>query len=217
MNSYQYAKQNNLLGTDAEIVEQLSVLGVTATSIDIACLMELLNFRAMLRKTDGSGGSERWVGTLQNLKGSLAKLGMVDAVAGYETWFSHVTNPRQSKWDTTRPEFSASFWQLYLVFADQPGMPTKADFEAIAALGGGWLFADLTVYKFQADKLAYEAEQVEIAARQQAEQTAEANRVRKQLTYSALVDAARWVETLEQCPTRTELSDYLDSNLPSEE
>lgn len=61
MNSYQYAKQNNLLGTDAEIVEQLSVLGVTATSIDIACLMELLNFRAMLRKTDGSGGSERWV------------------------------------------------------------------------------------------------------------------------------------------------------------
>ena len=43
------------VSTDAEAVAALQASGVTARKIDLAYLMELLNFRGMLRKTDGSG------------------------------------------------------------------------------------------------------------------------------------------------------------------
>lgn len=148
MNAYQYAQQAGLTGTDQEIVDQLVASGVTATPIELAYLLEMLNFRNMLRKTDGSSGDERWKGTLQNLKSALIGLGLDDKVTAYEMWFSHVTNPRQSRWDTTRPEFAVPFWQMKLAFADQPSMPTSDDFVAVASLGGGWLFSDLTAEQY---------------------------------------------------------------------
>ena len=148
MNAYEKAQQLGLTGTDSEIVSQLAALGVTERPISLAYLMEMLNLRGMLRKTDGSGGQERWVGTLQNLKVALVALNQTEAVTAYETWFSHVTNPRQVSWDTTLPEYAAGFWSMRQNFAGVENMPSVADFTAIAALGGGWKFATLTAQDF---------------------------------------------------------------------
>lgn len=156
--AYEYAQQLGLTGTDSEIVAQLSALGVTERPISLAYLMELLNLRGMLRKTDGSGGQERWVGTLQNLKAALVSMNQTEAVTSYETWFSHVTNPRQVSWDTTLPEYAAGFWAMRQNFAGVENMPSVADFVAIADLGGGWKFATLTVQQF-ADQRTLKAKQ----------------------------------------------------------
>lgn len=152
--AYQYAQDNNVAGEDSEIVAHLTALGVTARPISLAYLMEMLNLRGMLRKTDGSGGQERWVGTLQNLKAALVSMGQAESVVAYETWFSHVTNPRQVSWDTTLPSYVAGFWTMKQNFAGVENMPSVADFAAIAALGGGWLFADLTTEQFAAQRQA---------------------------------------------------------------
>lgn len=157
MNAYEKSIALNLDGTDAEIVAALKSTGVTASKIDLAYLMELLNFRGMLRKTDGSGGQERWIGTLQNLKSALIAMDQSAAVVAYETWFSHVTNPRQTHWDTTLPDYAAGFFAMKESFAGGEGMPSSEDFAAVATLGGGWLFAELTVEDFAAQKAAAEA------------------------------------------------------------
>lgn len=150
MNAYGKSIVLNLTGTDAEIVSQLQP--ITARPIDLSYLMELLNFRGMLRKTDGAGGQERWQGTLPNLKAALVALNQTDAVTQYETWFSHVTNPRQSSWDTSLPAYAAAFYQLEQSFADQPNMPTAADFEAVAQLGGGRPYLTLTEHDYATQK-----------------------------------------------------------------
>ena len=150
------------VSTDAEAVAALQASGVTARKIDLAYLMELLNFRGMLRKTDGSGGQERWVGTLQNIKAALVAMNQTAMVTAYETWFSHVTNPRQSYWDTTKAEYAAGFWSMRSAFADGDGMPSSEDFAAVAALGGGWLYADLTVEQFSAEQAEAAANELRI-------------------------------------------------------
>lgn len=160
--AFEFAQQLGLTGTDSEIVAQLAALGVTERPISLAYLMEMLNLRGMLRKTDGSGGQERWVGTLQNLKAALVALNQTEAVTAYETWFSHVTNPRQVSWDTTLPEYAAGFWSMKQSFAGVENMPSVEDFAAVAALGGGWLFADLTTEQFAAQRQS--AIDVEVAA-----------------------------------------------------
>jgi hypothetical protein len=167
MNASEYAQTHNITGTDAEIVAALKATGVTASSISLAYLMEMLNLRGMLRKTDGSGGQERWVGTLQNLKAALVAMQLTDQVTAYEMWFSHVTNPRQTSWNTTLAEYAAGFWSMKLNFAGVENMPSDADFAAIAALGGGWLFADLTVEQFSAQRAAAETEAATTAATNQ--------------------------------------------------
>lgn len=156
--AFELAQQLGLTGTDSEIVAQLAALGVTERPISLAYLMEMLNLRGMLRKTDGSGGQDRWVGTLQNLKAALVALNQTEAVTAYETWFSHVTNPRQVSWDTTLPEYAAGFWSMKQSFAGVENMPSTADFAAIAALGGGWKFATLTAEEFAAQRTAAETE-----------------------------------------------------------
>lgn len=156
--AYEYAQQLGLTGTDSEIVAQLTSLGVTERPINLADLMEMLNLRGMLRKTDGSGGQERWVGTLQNLKAALVALSQTESVTAYETWFSHVTNPRQVSWDTTLPEYASGFWAMRQNFAGVENMPSVADFAAIADLGGGWKYAALTVQQF-ADQRTLAAKQ----------------------------------------------------------
>ena len=166
MNAYEKSQQLGLTGTDAEIVDILKSTGITARKIDLSYLMELLNFRGMLRKTDGSGGQERWIGTLQNLKSALVALNQTEAVVAYETWFSHVTNPRQTHWDTTLPQYAAGFLAMKTSFADAPNMPSSADFAAVAVLGGGWLFADLTVEQFTTQRVAAEAAAAEAEALQ---------------------------------------------------
>jgi hypothetical protein len=39
-------------------------------------------------------------------------------------------------------------------------MPSAADFTAVAALGGGWLFADLTAEQFAAQQTAAELQSI---------------------------------------------------------
>lgn len=146
MNAYERSQQLGLTGTDEEIVAALNA--ITATKIDLSYLMEMLNFRSMLRKTDGAGGQERWQGTLQNLKGALVALGQTAAVEQYETWFSHVTNPRQTHWDASLPAYAAAFRQLEVNFAGAESMPTAEDFAAVAALGGGRPYLALTVEEY---------------------------------------------------------------------
>lgn len=165
MNAYEKSQELNLDGTDAEIVAALKSTGVTASKIDLAYLMELLNFRGMLRKTDGSGGQERWIGTLQNLKAALVALNQTAAVTAYETWFSHVTNPRQTHWDTSQPQYAAGFWAMRSTFADGDGMPSSEDFAAVASLGGGWMFSELTVEQFATQRTDTETKVATIIAR----------------------------------------------------
>lgn len=131
-----YSRMRQLGITD---VKAFNDLGLTAQPIRLEYLLELLNFRGMLRKTDGSGGDERWKGTLQNIKQALVAASQDLLVSEYEMWFSHITNPRQLKWDTTIPEFAAGFRLMRDTFAGLQGMPTLEDFATVAALGGGWL------------------------------------------------------------------------------
>lgn len=150
MNAYEKAQSLGLTGTDQQIVDQLQPL--TVTPISITYLMELLNFRGMLRKTDGQNGDERWKGTLQNLKAYLVASELTEFVDAYELWFSHVTNPRQTNWDTSVPAFATAFAQMEASFAGQPGMPSVEDFQAVIALGGGRPFASMTPEQFDADR-----------------------------------------------------------------
>jgi hypothetical protein len=165
VNGYKKAQQLGLTGEPAEVVAQLQP--ITAAKIDLSYLMELLNFRGMLRKTDGQNGSERWVGTLPNLKAALVALNQTESVAAYEMWFSHVTNPRQSFWDTTIPAYAMPFAAMKAVFANQEGMPTSADFDAVVALGGGKPYASLTVEQYNAQQAEAEAEAAKDVLRSQ--------------------------------------------------
>ena len=164
MNAYEKSKSLGLTGTDAEIVAQLQT--ITAQPINLAYLMEMLNFRGMLRKTDGSGGQERWIGTLQNLKSALVAMGesAAESVVAYETWFSHVTNPRQVSWDTSRPEYAIAFAGMQANFAGIANMPSVDDFDAVVSLGGGRPYVALTADDFATLRTAAEAQAVIDAA-----------------------------------------------------
>lgn len=134
--------------TDAEILAIKQKLGVTNKPINRAALMDILNKRGMLQKVIQSNSDERWSGTVLNMQAAIIAGGTPEQVAGIRLWLSHVTNPTNVIWDTTDPEYAATFWELYQVFKElptAPNTPTAEDFQALADLGGGWKFADLTV------------------------------------------------------------------------
>lgn len=157
MNAYEMSVSLGLTGTDQEKVDVLRML--TATPIRLDYLLEMLNFRGMLRKTDGSQGQERWVGTLQNLKAALIALNLTEKVTAYEMWFSHVTNPRQVTWDTRFPQWAAAFYAMEQSFAGQPNMPSQADFDAVVALGGGRPYTNVTPESFAAQRSAAQVQE----------------------------------------------------------
>lgn len=151
MNAYEKAQQLGLTGTDAEKVAALKATGVTARSIVLSELLFLLNFRGMLTKLVSNNSDEKWSGTVLAMKAAIA--GDAVATAHVDRWLSHITNPRNTHWDTTDAAYSAPFWAMAQVVAGGPGMPSSADFAAVAALGGGWLFANLTVEQFAIQRL----------------------------------------------------------------
>jgi len=155
MNAYQTSISLGLTGTDAEIVAVLKSTGVTARSIVLSDLLFLLNFRGMLTKLVSNNADEKWTGTVLAMKAAIA----ADAVATahVDRWLSHITNPRNTHWDTTDANYSAPFWAMAQAVAGGSGMPSAADFSAVAALGGGWLFADLTAEQFAAQRQAAQA------------------------------------------------------------
>jgi hypothetical protein len=110
----------------------------------------------MLTKLVNNNSDEKWSGTVLAMKAAIA----ADAVATahVDRWLSHITNPRNTHWDTTDANYAAPFWALFQAVAGGPGMPSVEDFAAVAALGGGWLFADLTTEQFAAQRTAAAAE-----------------------------------------------------------
>ena len=154
MNAYETAQSLGLTGTDAEVVAALKATGLTATPIDRATLVHVLNMRGMLTKVVGNNSDEKWTGTVLNMQDAILATGTDQQKVGIRLWLSHITNPTNVKWDTTQVGFAAPFWQMVQVFAGQPGMPSQADFQALADLGGGWLFASLDELEYAAQKAA---------------------------------------------------------------
>jgi hypothetical protein len=163
MNAYEKAQSMSLSGTDADIVAVLKSTGLTARSIVLAELLFLLNFRGMLTKLVSNNADEKWTGTVLAMKAAIAA--DANATAHVDRWLSHITNPRNTHWDTTDSAYSGPFWALSQALAGVPGMPSAEDFAAVAALGGGWLFADLTVEQFAAQRTAAELETSEAIGR----------------------------------------------------
>lgn len=158
MNAYEKAQQLGLTGTDSEIVAVLKSTGLTARPIVLAELLFLLNFRGMLTKLVNNNADEKWTGTVLAMKAAIAK--DPTATAHVDRWLSHITNPRNTHWDTTDSACSAPFWAMAQALSGGQGMPSAEDFAAVAALGGGWLFADLSVEEFVSQKAAAEAAQL---------------------------------------------------------
>lgn len=152
MNGYEKAVSLGLTGTDAEIVATLKATGVIARPIVLSELLFLLNFRGMLTKLVSNNSDEKWAGTVLAMKAAIAADAVATAHA--DRWLSHITNPRNTHWDTTDAAYSAPFWAMAQAVAGGPGMPSVADFAAVAALGGGWLFAELTAEQFAAQRQA---------------------------------------------------------------
>lgn len=163
-NAFAIAQRLGLTGEPSQIVSQLVATGLTARPIKLDELLFLLNNRGMLieliRPADTG---EKWSGTVVNMVLYLNASGTPEQAAAVNQWFSHISNARNNLFDTTQPAFAGAFWSLARSFGGQPGFPSSADFEAVAALGGGWLFADLTVETYQDQKVAYEAEQAQAA------------------------------------------------------
>jgi hypothetical protein len=155
-NAYEKAQQLGLTGTDAEIVAQLKATGVTAAAIALPDLLHLMNFRGMLTKLVSNQTDEKWTGTVLAMKAALVAMGQTESVVSLDRWLSHITNQRNDKFDTREPAHAAPFWAMRQAFGDVATMPTVADFDAVAALGGGWLFATLTEAEYAAQKTAAE-------------------------------------------------------------
>jgi len=152
MTAYEKAQQLGLTGTDSEIVAVLKSTGLTARPIVLADLLFLLNFRGMLTKRVSNNADEKWTGSVLAMKAAIAADPV--ATAHVDRWLSHITNPRNTHWDTTDSAYSGPFWAMAQNVAGGQGMPSVEDFTAVAALGGGWLFADLTTEQFAAQRTA---------------------------------------------------------------
>lgn len=158
MNAYEKAQQLGLTGEPAEIVAQLQATGLTAAKITLGQLMFTLNKRQMLtRLVRPADTGEKWAGTVINMVLFVNANGTADQVTAINEWFSHITNDRNEYFDTTDIAVSAPFWVMRTMFGGQENMPSIADFDAIANLGGGWLFASLTESQYAAQKTAAEA------------------------------------------------------------
>ena len=123
--------------------DAVRAIRVTAAHIDLGEMLYLMNFRGMLvrliRPTDSG---EKWSGTLVNMV--LAEGTPANLQLALQQFFSHITNDRNSTFQTNTAEFGGLFATIIAAFADQPAMPTTADFEAVLALGGGWKYAAVT-------------------------------------------------------------------------
>lgn len=180
MNAYEKSQQLGLTGTDAEVFAQLQTMGMTHSPINRAELMFNLNLLKMLQRVVGNNVEEKWRGSVLTMQDAINSVGTQDQKDAMVLWLSHITNTTNLQWDTTNPLYSAGFWGMYTAFKDQPGMPTTANFTAIAALGGGWIAT--TVGDFTAQRLAAQAAE---AARVEAE----ANAVLATTKQAALAEA----------------------------
>jgi hypothetical protein len=168
MNAYEKAIQLGLPGSAEQQFAALQSLGLTIHPIKLDELLFALNEWDMLTKTDGNGTAERWVGSIPAMKSVLVAAATLPEnptpeqqqaaatatayVKAIDRWFSHVTNPRNVKWDTTMPEYAAPFAAMRAQF-EHSGLFKLGAFDAIYALGGGLLATSLEV--FAHDKSTY--------------------------------------------------------------
>jgi len=145
--------------TDEEIADALRLSGVTPRKVPISDLLFELNNRAMLvRLIRPADTGEKWAGTVVNMMLYITENGTPEQVMEINQWFSHITNDRNQSYDTTIAQYAAPLWSLRNQFGGQPTMPTVEDFDAIAAIGGGWKFADVTAEDVAECKAAKEKE-----------------------------------------------------------
>lgn len=158
MNGYQKAQQLGLTGTTAEVVAQLKACGLTAEKITLGELLFAMNEREMLtRLVRPADTGEKWSGSVINMILAVNAFGTDDQKVAVNKWFSHITNDRNELFDTTDPLIGGAFLQMAQAFGGQENMPSVADFQAIADLGGGWAYASLTVEQYEAQQAAAEA------------------------------------------------------------
>lgn len=158
MNAYEKSIELDLTGKPAEIVAALRATGLTERKIKLADLLFLLNNRGMLiRLIRPADTGEKWAGTAVNMVLAINAGGTQEQAFAVNQWFSHITNDRNEYFDTTLPKFAGAFWSLAQSVAGGEGMPSVEDFAAVSALGGGWLYAGLTVEEFAAQKSAAQA------------------------------------------------------------
>lgn len=143
--------------TDADILATLQASGVTHSPINRANLVHVLNLRGMLQKIVGNNSDEKWIGTVLAMQDMIIAGGNAEQIAGIRLWLSHITNPTNQLWDTTQAEFAAPFWALYQAFKDEANTPSAEDFQALAAMGGGWVYGDLTTAKIAELRAEHEA------------------------------------------------------------
>ena len=132
----------------ASIASQLNATGVTNKPINRADLVFLLNMRGMLTKLISNNSDEKWTGTVLAMQSAIVAAGADDGPI--RQWLSHITNPTNTIWDTTQADYSAPFKAMVDTFADQPGMPTSEDFQAVVDLGGGYKFSGVDAAAVQA-------------------------------------------------------------------
>jgi hypothetical protein len=145
--------------SDAEIAAALQASGITPQRISIAELLFELNNRAMLiRLIRPADTGEKWSGTVVNMILAINENGTPEQVTAVNQWFSHITNDRNSYYDTTVEAYAKPLWEMRNQFGGQPGMPSVEDFDSIAALGGGWRFVDVTADDVAACKAAKAAQ-----------------------------------------------------------
>jgi len=150
--------------SDAEIAAALQASGITPQRISIAELLFELNNRAMLiRLIRPADTGEKWSGTVVNMILAINANGTPEQVTAVNQWFSHITNDRNSYYDTTVEAYAKPLWEMRNQFGGQPEMPSVEDFDAIAALGGGWRFVDVTADDVVACKEAKAAQDAEEA------------------------------------------------------
>lgn len=147
--------------TNEQIASALAASGLTPRAINLGELLFLLNNRGMLvRLIRPADSGEKWSGTLVNLINYCNDTGH-PLTLHVNQFFSHITNDRNETFDTRIASYGSLFATIVSTFAGQPNMPTLDDFQAVANIGGGWLYANVTADQV-ADALA--TEQASLAA-----------------------------------------------------
>jgi hypothetical protein len=147
--------------TPAQIATALQASGLTHRPIMLGDLLFLLSGRGMMvRLIRPVDSGEKWSGTLVNLINFCNDTEHPLAMP-VNQFFSHITNDRNVRFDTTDPQYAGLFLAIVATFGGQPNMPTVEDFEAVADLGGGWKFSGVDEAAVQA-AIALEGKRVVI-------------------------------------------------------
>ncbi len=153
MNAYETAVS---IGITGDVVTQYNTFkqyGLTKNKIAIGDLLFLLSDRDMMvRLIRPADTGEKWSGSLINLILYINSVGTPEQIVGVNKFFSHITNDRNTWFDTTNPNYSGPLLVMRSLFADQPTMPTSADFDALAGLGGGYVCGTLEEFTNQRDE-----------------------------------------------------------------